>query len=260
MKKGLNELKFDDKNFNKHTEYGMSLIEKSLRQNGAGRSILLDKDDRIIAGNGIVEAAGQVGFENVRVIETDGNEIIAVKRTDLSLDSKKGREMALADNATSAADLEWDRDLLLEEFDADELTGWGIEALPIDDIVDAASENTVEEYSDDTNYDLGKLYREKINKDIIQKIDKASERGELRPEIEDILRTRANQCSVFNFDEIIKFYRSGDASESEKELLKRLYLVYITPKEALEGGVLDIEKTSGEIFDKELTQGVGDDE
>lgn len=126
MKKGLNELKFDDKNFNKHTEFGMSLIEKSLRNNGAGRSILLDKDDRIIAGNGIVEAAGQVGFENVRVIETDGNELIAVKRTDLSLDSKKGREMALADNATSAADLEWDEDILRSEFEEDELKGWGL--------------------------------------------------------------------------------------------------------------------------------------
>lgn len=126
MKKGLNELKFDDKNFNKHTEYGMSLIEKSLRQNGAGRSILLDKDDRIIAGNGIVEAAGQVGFENVRVIETDGNELIAVKRTDLSLDSKKGREMALADNATSAADLEWDFENILSEMTPEEANDWGI--------------------------------------------------------------------------------------------------------------------------------------
>lgn len=126
MEKHLKDLKFDDKNFNKHTEYGMSLIEKSLRQNGAGRSILLDKDDRIIAGNGIVEAAGQVGLENVRVIETDGNEIIAVKRTDLSLDSKKGREMALADNATSAADLEWDFENILSEMTPEEANDWGI--------------------------------------------------------------------------------------------------------------------------------------
>lgn len=41
----IDELKFDDKNFNKHTEYGMSLLEKSLRENGAGRSILIDKDN-----------------------------------------------------------------------------------------------------------------------------------------------------------------------------------------------------------------------
>jgi superfamily II DNA/RNA helicase len=31
-----------------------------------------------------------------------------VKRTDLDLDSKKGREMALADNAASRLNLEWD--------------------------------------------------------------------------------------------------------------------------------------------------------
>lgn len=52
----IEQLKFDDKNFNKHTEYGMGLLEKSLRENGAGRSVLVDKDDNIIAGNGIVEA------------------------------------------------------------------------------------------------------------------------------------------------------------------------------------------------------------
>ncbi len=40
----ISDLKFDDKNFNKHTSYGMSLLEKSLRENGAGRSILIDKD------------------------------------------------------------------------------------------------------------------------------------------------------------------------------------------------------------------------
>lgn len=113
----IKDLKFDDKNFNKHTEYGMSLLEKSLRENGAGRSILLDKDNNIIAGNGIVEAAGQIGLEKVKVVEATGDEIIAVKRTDISLNSKKGREMALADNATAAVDLEWDEGTISEELD-----------------------------------------------------------------------------------------------------------------------------------------------
>lgn len=104
----IQDLKFDDKNFNKHTEFGMGLLEKSLKQFGAGRSILIDKDNNIIAGNGIVEAAGQAGLEKVKIVETTGDEIVAVKRTDVSLNSRKGREMALADNATAAADLEWD--------------------------------------------------------------------------------------------------------------------------------------------------------
>lgn len=123
------DLKFDDKNFNRHTSYGMSLIEKSLRENGAGRSILIDKDGNIIAGNGIVESAGQIGLDKVKVVETTGDEIIAVKRTDISLNSKKGRKMALADNSTARADLEWDFDNIMSELTPEEAKEWGVEEI-----------------------------------------------------------------------------------------------------------------------------------
>ena len=124
----ISDLVFDDKNFNKHTEYGMSLIEKSIRNNGAGRSILIDKNNRIIAGNGVTEIAGQIGLEDVQIVETDGTKIIAVKRTDIDLDSKQGREMALADNATGAADLQWDAEELQKAMDEFAITpqDWGV--------------------------------------------------------------------------------------------------------------------------------------
>lgn len=118
----ISDLRFDDKNFNQHTEYGMSLLEKSLRENGAGRSILIDKDNNIIAGNGIIEAAGNIGLEDLQIVETDGSKIVAVKRTDVALDSAQGRQMALADNATAAADLMWDEDNIREESDR-----WGFD-------------------------------------------------------------------------------------------------------------------------------------
>ena len=124
----ISDLVFDDKNFNKHTEYGMSLIEKSIRNNGAGRSILIDKNNRIIAGNGVTEIAGQIGLDDVQIVESDGTKIIAVKRTDIDLDSKQGREMALADNATGSADLQWDAETIAEiedEFDID-AGEWGV--------------------------------------------------------------------------------------------------------------------------------------
>ena len=125
----LSDLVFDDKNFNKHTEYGMSLIEKSIRNNGAGRSILIDKNNRIIAGNGVTEIAGQIGLDDVQIVETDGTKIIAVKRTDIDLDSKQGREMALADNATGAADLQWDAEELQKAMDEFAITpqDWGVD-------------------------------------------------------------------------------------------------------------------------------------
>lgn len=105
----INELTQDQHNFNKGTAKGKKLMNKSLKELGAGRSILLDKNGNIIAGNKTQLAAIEAGITKVRVIETTGDELVAVKRTDVDLDSKKGREMALADNATSRLNLEWDK-------------------------------------------------------------------------------------------------------------------------------------------------------
>ena len=123
------ELVPDDKNYNKGTEYGAHLLEKSIGQFGAGRSILLDKNNRIIAGNKATEAFGALGGEDVLVVETDGTKLVAVKRTDIDLDSKEGRELALADNATQKADLEWDIEALQDASDQWDIKPdeWGVE-------------------------------------------------------------------------------------------------------------------------------------
>ena len=93
----IEDLVPDDKNFNKGTEKGQKLIENSFSQFGAGRSILIDKNNKIIAGNKSVENATIIGLEDVIIVETTGDKLVAVKRTDIDLDSKEGREMALAE-------------------------------------------------------------------------------------------------------------------------------------------------------------------
>lgn len=125
----ISDLVPDDKNFNKGTEFGNHLMDDSLRKFGLGRSILLDKNDRIISGNKTTEKAAELGFENVLVVETDGNTLVAVKRKDIDLDTSKGREFALADNATGEANLAWDKDVILsvaEEYDIN-AAGWGVD-------------------------------------------------------------------------------------------------------------------------------------
>lgn len=157
----ISDLRFDDKNFNQHTEYGMSLLEKSLRENGAGRSILIDKDNNIIAGNGIIEAAGNIGLEDLQIVETDGSKIVAVKRTDIALDSKEGRQMALADNATAAEDLSWDRgniEEVSEQFGIDPgdwISDWNKEE---DTEVEEDEAPEVDE-SEPAKSELGKVYQ-----------------------------------------------------------------------------------------------------
>ena len=119
----------DNKNFNKGTEYGDRLMDESLRRFGLGRSILIDKNNRIIAGNKTAEKAADIGFTDVLVVEVDGNQLVAVKRKDIDLDTSKGRELSLADNATGKANLSWDEKMIAEmankfDFNPDD---WGVD-------------------------------------------------------------------------------------------------------------------------------------
>lgn len=119
----------DNKNFNKGTQFGDHLMDESLRRFGLGRSILIDKNNRIISGNKTAEKAADIGFTDVVVVEVDGNQLVAVKRKDIDLDSAKGREFALADNATGKANIAWDEDLISDisaQFNF-EPGDWGVE-------------------------------------------------------------------------------------------------------------------------------------
>lgn len=116
----IGQLKPDPKNARKHNQRNIGQIVSSLQEVGASRSIVIDEDNIILAGNGVIEAAGIAGIENVRVIEADGNEIIAVKRTGLTPEQKT--RLALWDNR--AAELaEWDVDQLQIDFDSGMLDG-----------------------------------------------------------------------------------------------------------------------------------------
>lgn len=124
----IEDLKQDDLNFNLGSEVGKELLEKSFRELGAGRSVLVDKDNRLIGGNKAQQAAIAAGIKKVRVIDTDGTELVAVRRTDVTLDSKQGRDLALADNSTAAANLRWDEDAIKaaqEQWSVD-AEGWGV--------------------------------------------------------------------------------------------------------------------------------------
>jgi hypothetical protein len=76
---------------------------------GAARSIVIDEGDEILAGNGVVEAARQVGLSRVQVVEVDGQTLVAVRRRNLSPAQK--RALALYDNRTAEL-AEWDTDQL----------------------------------------------------------------------------------------------------------------------------------------------------
>jgi len=111
--KTIEDLVPDQHNPNKGTERGRALLEDSLREDGAGRSILVDKKGSVIAGNKTLEVADELGLP-IRVVQTDGNELVVVQRTDVEAESVHGRRMSLRDNRTSEVGLDWDVEVLAD--------------------------------------------------------------------------------------------------------------------------------------------------
>lgn len=119
------------------------MLEKSLRQHGAGRSILVDKHGVAIAGNKTLQSAVSVGMNEVIVVESDGKKLVVVQRTDLDLATDAtARALAYADNRASEVGLDWDVAQLLEDVG----TGAQLEGLfredEIEALADAADEST----------------------------------------------------------------------------------------------------------------------
>jgi len=137
----LRDLTPDDRNANKGTQRGTGELERSLRRHGAGRSILVDKKGRIIAGNKTAESAASIGLDDVIVVKTDGNQLVAVQRTDLDLDDPKARALAIADNRIAELNLDWDTEVLGELADG----GVDLTGLFDDSEVDAALDSGVED-------------------------------------------------------------------------------------------------------------------
>ena len=104
----ISDLIPDAENANEGTERGLAMLDKSLRDNRAGRSILIDKNGRVIAGNKTRERALDVGIEDLLIVPTDGTKLVAVQRTDLDLETDiEARALAYADNRVAELDLSW---------------------------------------------------------------------------------------------------------------------------------------------------------
>lgn len=125
---GIKDIKYDQHNYREHDERNLSLIKKSIQRCGAGRSILLDKNGEIIAGNATYKTLQELGIP-VKIIPTDGKTAIALQRTDLDTNDRKRKELAAFDNSTSD-NVKWDFDHIAADFDLSELPDFGIEALP----------------------------------------------------------------------------------------------------------------------------------
>ena len=109
----LTTLVRDPENLNLGTERGGELVESSIAELGAGRSVLVDRNGTIIAGNHAVAAAIKLGLTQGEVIKTTGDRLVVVQREDLDMgNDPRAKKLAILDNRTTDLNLKWDADAL----------------------------------------------------------------------------------------------------------------------------------------------------
>ena len=107
----LADLTPDPRNARKHNPRNVGMLERALNEVGAARSIVIDENGVVLAGNATIEAAGRLGMERVQVVDADGETIVAVRRTGLTQTQKT--RLALYDNRTAEL-ADWDAGVIAD--------------------------------------------------------------------------------------------------------------------------------------------------
>jgi hypothetical protein len=225
QKVSIEELIQDDKNFNKGTKRGKVLMKHSLQKFGAGRSVLIDKNNRLVAGNKTQETAKEEGIKDVIIVETDGKTLVAVKRTDVDLDTPEGREMALADNVTAEQNIDLEYAKMKDELSKEVLKAWDIKA-PVKTETEMLSKM---EYN--SCYYEPKEKPELRLEDCVDltKFDakiEALKEYDLTDEERKVLRWFAYRFIRIDFESVANYY-AFNAREEMKKAIERLRLVLV---------------------------------
>ncbi len=133
----INELSTDPNNARKHNKKNIDAIKGSLRKFGQQKPIVIDRSNIVVAGNGTLEAAVQLGWAEIKAVVTD-------------LSDFNKMAFALADNKTAEL-AEWDEEIVsqqlamldLQDFDVSDI-GFDFD-MPGDDTKGLTDPNEVPE-------------------------------------------------------------------------------------------------------------------
>jgi DNA modification methylase len=120
----ITELSLDPSNLRKHSRRNLDAIKASLRKFGQQKPIVVDAKGIVLAGNGTLTAAQELGWTEIQIVRT---ELAGVEAT----------AFAIADNRTAEL-AEWEEDKLsqvlqsLKVEDADLLAATGYDAAEVD--------------------------------------------------------------------------------------------------------------------------------
>lgn len=153
----LADLQPDSRNFNKHTQKGMGLLEKSMQKFGFVEAGLISEDNVICSGNARQETAVMIGMDEVQIVEIDGSKPVYLKKKGLQSNTKEFHELALVLNNVAKENIVFDAEVIEAVLEEAVIEEWGVE-LPEDKHLEAEEDDY--SYSDTVQTDivLGDLF------------------------------------------------------------------------------------------------------
>lgn len=135
----IDSLVFDPTNARKHDQKNLEAIKGSLSKFGMQKPIVVTADNVVIAGNGTLEAAKALGWEQIDIHRT-------------VLKGAEAMAYALADNKTAEL-ASWDADILRDQVNSLASDGWDVGGFGFDlddfEIKELESKEGAKELSED---------------------------------------------------------------------------------------------------------------
>lgn len=117
----IDDLMLDANNARSHNKKNIDAIAKSLQTFGQRKPVVITKDNIVVAGNGTLEAARQIGWKGLSVV-----------RVPDTWDEDTIKAYALADNRTAEL-ASWNTEILLSQLRELKLEEWNIGELGFKD-------------------------------------------------------------------------------------------------------------------------------
>jgi hypothetical protein len=245
----ISDLIKDPSNVRLHSKKNIMAIKGSLAKFGQVKPIVINKDKIVIAGNGTLEAAIDLGWTDINVVISE-------------LDGINQTAYAIADNRTAEL-AEWDSDALgltlkaLQDeeydltsigFDEDDFDSFWPDEEKKDDEEDNKYSNKMEAPIYTPNGEkpeLKTIFDTEKYKVLIDEIDKSN----LSEDEKEFLKLAATRHIIFNYEKIAEYY--CHISPEMQMLMEKSALVIIDYNKAIENSFVSLTKELMEIYDND---------
>ena len=220
-------------------------IMQSLEHHGQYRPIVVNsRTQEVLAGNHTLEAARQLGWEQIAATFVDVDEDQAAR---IVLVDNRSTDLAAYDDAVLA-------ELLEELAKTDQgLSGVGFDGDDLDqllaDLKADEGENTYTTTIESPIYEpsgpppaIQDLASTAVRDELLAEIDAA----DLLPEVTDFLRLAAHRHTRFDYETIANYY--AHAPENIRKLMEASALVIVDYDQAVERGFVRLHEAIGEAF------------